>query len=60
MDIYLKCDTRIYGKRDDFNVAIINFPLPDSNMPAALAYGVYISKRTGATNEQELFTNPSI
>jgi hypothetical protein len=29
-------------------------------MPAALAYGVYISKRTGATNEQELFTNPSI
>ena len=46
MDIYLKCDTRLYGKRDDFNFAIIHFPPPDSNMPAALAYGVYISKLT--------------
>jgi hypothetical protein len=46
MDIYLKCDTRLYGKRDNFNFAIINFPPPDINMPAALAYGVYISKLT--------------
>jgi hypothetical protein len=46
MDVYLKRDTRLYGKRDDFNFAIVNFPPPDINMPAALAYGVYISKLT--------------
>ena len=46
MDIYHKCYTRLYGKKDDFNFAIINFPPPDSNVPASLAYGVYILKLT--------------
>ena len=34
--------TKIYDKRDDFNVKIINFPNMCSNIPASPAYGVYI------------------
>jgi len=30
-------------KRDDFNFPIMNFPFISSNIPAAPAYGVYIS-----------------
>jgi hypothetical protein len=34
---------KLYGKRDDFNFPIVNFPFICSNIPAAPAYGVYIS-----------------
>jgi hypothetical protein len=36
--------TQLYDKRDDFNFSIVNFPYPCSNIPAAPAYGVYISQ----------------
>lgn len=39
-----KLQTRLYDKRDDFNFPIVNFPFIDSNIPAAPAYGVYISQ----------------
>jgi hypothetical protein len=35
--------TKLYDKRDDFNFPIVNFPFICSNIPAAPAYGVYIS-----------------
>ena len=35
--------TKLYDKRDDFNFPIVNFPSICSNIPAAPAYGVYIS-----------------
>ena len=34
--------TKLYDKRDDFNIPIVNFPFICSNIAAALAYGVYI------------------
>jgi hypothetical protein len=34
----------LYDKRDDFNFPIVNFPFICSNIPAAPAYGVYISQ----------------
>ena len=37
-----KLSTKIYDKRDDFNFKIINFPNMCNNIPASLAYGVYI------------------
>jgi hypothetical protein len=48
-DIHLEVDsegrlrTELYDKRDDFNFPIVNFPFICSNIPAAPAYGVYIS-----------------
>jgi hypothetical protein len=33
-----------YDKRDDFNFPIVNFSVICSNIPAAPAYGIYISK----------------
>ena len=36
--------TKLYDKRDDFNVPIVNFPFKCSNIPSAPAYGVYISQ----------------
>jgi hypothetical protein len=36
--------TKLYDKRDDFNVSIVNFPFIYSNISAAPAYGVYISQ----------------
>jgi hypothetical protein len=36
--------TNIFDKRDNFNFKIINFPNMCSNIPAAPAYGVYISQ----------------
>jgi hypothetical protein len=36
--------TKLYDKRDDFSVLIVNFPFICSNIPAAPAYGVYISQ----------------
>jgi hypothetical protein len=50
LDIYLEIDsegrlrTKLYDKRDDFNFPIVNFPFICSNIPAAPAYGVYISQ----------------
>jgi hypothetical protein len=35
--------TKLYDKRDNFNFPIVNFPFIFSNIPAAPAYGVYIS-----------------
>ena len=36
--------TNLYGKRDDFNFPIVNFPFICSNIPAAPTHGVYISQ----------------
>jgi hypothetical protein len=36
--------TKLYDKGDDFNFPIVNFPFICSNIPAALAYGAYISQ----------------
>ena len=50
LDIHLAIDsegwlrTKLYGKRDDFNFPIVNFPFICSNIPAAPAGGVYISQ----------------
>jgi hypothetical protein len=33
-----------YNKRANFDFAIINFPIPCSNIPISPAYGVYISQ----------------
>ena len=49
LDLHLEIDsegrlrTKLYDKRDDFKLLIVNFPFICSNIPAALAYGVYIS-----------------
>jgi hypothetical protein len=49
LDLHLEIDsegrlgTKLYDKRDDFNFPIVNFPFICSNIPAAPAYGVYIS-----------------
>jgi hypothetical protein len=50
LDLHLEIDrerrirTELYEKGDDFNVPIVNFPFICSNIPAAPAYGVYISQ----------------
>ena len=50
LDLHLEIDsegrlrTKLYDKRKDFNFSIVNFPFICSNMPAAHAYGVYISQ----------------
>ena len=51
LDLHLEIDgegrlrTKLYEKkRDDFNIPIVNFPFICSNIPAAPAYGVYISQ----------------
>ena len=50
IDLYLDIDnegrlkTKLYDKRDDFSFPIVNFPFLCSNIPAASAYGVYISR----------------
>lgn len=36
--------TKIYDKRDDFNVDIVNYPHLDGDVPRATSYGVYISQ----------------
>ena len=36
--------SKIYGKRDDFNFEIVNFPFLDGDVPRSLFYGVYISQ----------------
>ena len=49
LDCYLYIDnekltTRLYDKRDDFNLPIVNFPFLSSTIPSAPAYGVYVSQ----------------
>jgi len=50
LDLHLEIDseerlrTKLYDKRDDFNFAIVNFPFICSNIPAAPAYGEYLSQ----------------
>ena len=50
LDLHLEIDnngrlrTKLYDKRDDFNFPIVNFPFLCSNIPAAPAYGVYMSQ----------------
>ena len=52
LDLHLKIDserrsrTELYDIRDDFNFPIVNFPFICSDIPAAPAYGVYISQLT--------------
>ena len=49
LDLHIEIDsecrlrTKLYDKTDDFNFPIVNFPFICSNIPAAPAYGVYIS-----------------
>jgi hypothetical protein len=50
LDLLLEIDsdgrlrTKLYNKRDDFNFSIVNCPFICSNIPAAPAYGIYISQ----------------
>ena len=50
LDLHLEIDSegrlrmKLYDKRDDFNFPIVNFPFICNNIPAASAYGVYISQ----------------
>ena len=43
IDSGVRFRTKLYDKRYDFNFPIVNFPFICSNIPAAPAYGVYIS-----------------
>ena len=36
--------TKIYDKRDDFNLEIVNFPFLDGDVSRSTSYGVYISQ----------------
>ena len=36
--------TKIYDKRDDFNIEIVNFPILDGDVSRSPSYGVYISQ----------------
>ena len=50
LDLQLEIDseerlrTKLYDKRDDFNILIVNFRFIRSTFPAAPAYGVCISQ----------------
>ena len=50
LDLHLEIDsegwlrTKLYDERDNFSFPIVNFPFICSNIPAAPAYGVYISQ----------------
>ena len=52
LDLHLDIDsegrlrTKLYDKRNEFNFPIVNFPFICSNIPAAPAYGVYLSVDT--------------
>jgi hypothetical protein len=49
LDLHLEIDsegrlrTKLYDKRDDFNIPIVNFRIMRSTFPAA-AYGIYITQ----------------
>ena len=36
--------TKIYDKRDDFDLKIVNLPFLDGDVPRSASYGVYISQ----------------
>ena len=36
--------SKIYDKRDDFNLEIVNFPFLDRDVPRSSSYGVYMSQ----------------
>ena len=36
--------TKIFYKRDDFDIEIVNFPFLDGDVPCSTSYGVYISQ----------------
>ena len=36
--------SKIYDRRDDFNLEIVNFPFLDGDVPRSPSYGVYISQ----------------
>ena len=36
--------SKIYDKRDNFNIEIVNFPFLDGDIPRSPSYGVYISQ----------------
>ena len=42
VDGFVSC--KIYGKRDDIDIEIVNFPFLDGDVPCAAPYGVYISQ----------------
>ena len=49
MDLHLSISdgfvkTKIYGKRDDFDLDIANLPILDGDVPRSASYGVYISQ----------------
>jgi hypothetical protein len=44
IDSVSRLGTKLYDKRDYFNFPIVNCPFICSNIPAAPAYGVYISQ----------------
>ena len=44
LDMDGRLNTKVYDKRDDSNFPIVNFPFLNSDIPAAPAYGVYISQ----------------
>ena len=49
LDLYLSISndivsTKIYDKRDDFDLEIVNFPFIDGDVPSSTSYGVYISQ----------------
>ena len=50
LDLHLEVDsegrlrTKLYDKRDDFNIPIVKFPFMRSTFAAAPAYGVYLSQ----------------
>jgi hypothetical protein len=43
MNSHNRLRTNLYVKRDDFNFPIVSFPFICGSIPAASAYGVYIS-----------------
>ena len=36
--------SKIYDKRDDFDLDIVNFPFSDGDVPRRASYGVYVSQ----------------
>ena len=36
--------SKIYDKRDDFDLSIVNFPFLDGDVPRTPSYGIYISQ----------------
>ena len=45
LDLHLSiASSKIYDKRDDFDLDIVNFPLLDGDVTRRVSYGVYISQ----------------